>query len=168
MDGNAIGGDFNGSSSSGEVYSGSWTNSSGKVHVQIGECEYYVAPAGTWTLYGPGKQDFNLSAQSGNPPTFSWDPVNQADYYLIGVFDPESACSQYNFSTTLMWLGATQKTAVTYGEGYPGVLEISPDKPLGSGKTYVVLVAAVSGDATSGTIPANGIIAISRESFQQP
>ena len=167
VDGRAIGGDFKGSasSSSDDVYSGTWTNSAGKVHIQIGDCEYYVAPNGTWTVYGAGKKDFNLNVQSGDTPTFSWTQVNGASFYLIAVFEPEEACSNFNFNSTLMWVAVTQKTAVQYGEGIPGAFEAYPDKRLESGKTYVVLVAAISGEASGDIIPSDAIIALSRESF---
>ncbi len=50
VDGTNIGGNFSGTWD-GSKFSGQWDNTSGKVHIQIGSCEYFVAPDGTWALF---------------------------------------------------------------------------------------------------------------------
>lgn len=170
VDGFSIGGGFIGSYTVAEgAYTGQWTNDSGKLFISKNMqgyacihgpscsienpcwnvCCYYVAPYGTWKLYGPGGKDFDVNIQLGDTISFSWGPVTGASSYLISVYDKNCMCSEFSFEECLKWQALTERTSLKYGEpttiSNGCVQEIANPESLQHDKKYVVTVKAVEG-----------------------
>ncbi len=145
VDGINIGGDFSGSWD-GVKFSGTWDNNSGKVHVQVGSCEYYVAPNGQWWLYSLNSDQGGLNISvSGSGPTISWNnSISGVQGFFISVYDKQCVYNRISLADCTMWaLGCTNSvSSATYGTVPSGCLELSSDKALTTNTDYVVSIVA--------------------------
>ncbi len=156
VDGRSVGGSFTGQYNNG-AFSGTWTNSGGKLQVQVGSCNYYVAGNGTWVLYQLDSDNGGLNINvSGNPPTISWNNnIQNVGGFLVSVYDKSCMYSKVSLSDCTTWSAAcgSNVRSVTYGNINPlsGCGQVYPTPPnqaqkLVSGKEYVVSITAFGGN----------------------
>ncbi len=148
VDGRDIGGSFSGRWN-GSKFSGTWNNASGKVHIQIGSCEYFVAPEGTWELYplGVSTKGLNIKVNTATSPvTISWSSSVSGLYgFAVSVLDKRCVYDRISIADCTMWsaICSSMIGSLVYGNVPFGCLELSPSKSLVSGRDYIISFIAV-------------------------
>ena len=147
VDNTNIGGSFSGSWD-GTKFSGTWNNSSGKVFVTGPSCStgYYVAPDGTWVLYGLDTDNGNLNIQvAGSPPTITWNnSISGVNGFLVSVYDKQCMYDKISLSECTAWsvMCANIISSLTYGTTPLRCMDLFNSQSLTSNKDYVVSITA--------------------------
>jgi hypothetical protein len=119
-----------------DSYSGSYANNGGKVRTSC----FYVAPTGTWKVFGETASqptNFVLSSSSGIFPRFSWRSLGTG-YYIVRVFD--ESCLKEDTKNKICFKGEAFTTglSVTYPTDFIG------SSALIAGKKYIATISAQS------------------------
>lgn len=140
VDGTAAGGAFEGTyTAASDSFAGNFANAAGKVKVQIGPCQYYIAALGTWKVFGSLQNDpanFTTTVSASATPTFSWPSLGANIKYGVRVFD--YACLQTNPANSACFFGEafTTLTSINYPSLFPSA------KALVAGTSYLLIVTA--------------------------
>lgn len=139
VDTTAVGGTYTGGYDAvNDTYSGSFVNAGGKVRFGGSTCFGFVAPKGTWKVFGDttnSPASFVLRASTGRTPQLSWPSMGAALYY-IRVFD--ETCLKANPANPACFKGETVTSGVTlaYPSQFPGAAALV------TGGKYLALIAA--------------------------
>lgn len=124
-----------------DQFSGSYTNSGGKVHVSgANDCAYDIAARGTWQLYGgtvTTPSSFVVSSSGDVTPTWSWPSLGSTVFYLVRVFDEKCLAASVTSSECMMGEGKTMLNRIAYPAEFPSA------KSLKDGGRYLVAVHAI-------------------------
>lgn len=150
VDGVNIGGDFSGIWD-GTKFGGTWDNGSGKVHIQEGDCEYYVSPYGQWELYALDTDEGGLNIDISGTD-ISWNnSIAGVSGFLISVYDKQCMYERISISECTMWSVAclSSVSSLTYGSvPSDACIELFPAQPLTSGEDYLVGITAYGSSQT--------------------
>src|SRR5699024_5427799 len=87
VDGTAVGGRFGGRYDAGtDRISGDFDNAAGKTKVDAGDCSYFVAARGSYTLFGSTGNippAFTATVSEGARPRISWQSLGREVYYRV-------------------------------------------------------------------------------------
>lgn len=124
-----------------DQFSGTYTNSGGKVHVTgPHDCAYDIASQGTWQLYGgtvTTPASFVVSSSGGVTPTWSWPSLGGTVFYLVRVFDEKCLAATVTSAECMMGEGRTMLNHIAYPADFPSA------KSLKDGGQYLVAVHAI-------------------------
>ena len=134
LDGTSQKGSFTGVLAAPGNYSGTYTVSGGKQHIEIPDCiSYYVAPKGTFALFSVEQnqpQNFSISVQGDS---ITWSSPPGAQMTLVFLLDLAKVAESGNNAT--VW------QTLVLGTGHQATLDRARLAP---GHHYVVAVAAVN------------------------
>ncbi len=148
LDGTSVGGAFSGGyDAAADSFSGSYTNSAGKLRVAVGACAYFVAAGGSFKVYGSAASDpagFTLAATATTTPTLSWTSRGAGVLYTARVFD--HACLVADASNAACFLGeaTTAGMSAAFPATFPGASALTV------GSRYLAVVTAQSGSTFAG------------------
>lgn len=137
VDGTPVGGPYSGRYNPVDLsYSGTYSNTGGKVRVTVPNCiDYHVAALGTWEMFSVGAKtpsDFLIDVGGGN---LSWADVAGVSRWLTSVYDVARASLGSNAVTRQALINAINGSAVE---------QSVPLSSLGltSGRDYVLAITA--------------------------
>jgi len=148
VDGRNIGGNFSGNWNSFK-FSGTWSNSKGKLLISESQCSYYVASKGTWVLYSLDSDEGGLNITiSGSSPTISWNSVANVQGYSVSIYDKKCMYDRISISKCTMWSVTCPSfvTSLNYGSVPVGCSVLAPVQNLTQNKDYVVSLIAYGSD----------------------
>ena len=138
VDNVAVGGPYSGTyDAAAQRYSGTYTNSGGKVRVTVASCiDYYVAAFGTWEMSpvaAKSPADFSLGVSGGN---VSWSDVTGTVQWLASVYDEAKAQTGTD---------AVVKQALINAVAGTNTEQVVPVSSLGltAGRAYVLAITAI-------------------------
>lgn len=129
LDATAVGGGFAGAyDAAADSFSGSFTNSAGKVAVTVGACSYFVAAVGSFKVWGSATSEpagFTLTATDTTTPTLSWTPLGAGVLYTVRVFDHACLLADARDSACFLGESATTGVSAAFPAAFPGAVALT-------------------------------------------
>ena len=143
VDGAAVGGRFGGRYDAGtDRISGDFDNAAGKTSVDAGDCSYFVAARGSYTLLGSAgniPSSFTATLSEGARPRISWPSLGREVYYRVQVFDENCVLADPADASCFKGEALTERKHADF----PGDFPLS--RPLTLPGPYLILLTAIDG-----------------------
>lgn len=137
----AVGGSYIGSYDvANDIVEGTYSNAGGKVPFGTGACHGFIAPRGTWKVFGATTNrpsSFAIHATVGLTPQLSWPNAGSA-LYVVRMFDESCLIANVRSASCFMGEAYTAGVTLAYPAQFPGASRLV------SGGRYLVLVVGQS------------------------
>lgn len=143
VDGTAVGGRFAGRyDPKADRIAGNFENAAGKTRIERGDCSYFVAARGSYTLFSTAANvppSFTATVSDGARSRLSWPALGRNVYYRVQIFDEGCVLADTADASCFRGEALTERAHADFPADFP------LSRPLALPGPYLILLTAIDG-----------------------